>query len=154
MSFSSAPVLDVSMRVITGSLMNSISLLIDQVWSYPNCLYLNGVIVEKYSITVLLRRNLRAIATENVASSLFKRNKQLRGQLTTIKCKHYSDTDTNSNGTSRRDWRLIHMEADEDFLRSLEAFPEDHHFALGLTGTTIRGGVRPESKKKAGRERR
>ena len=38
MSFSNAPALDVSIRVITGSLMNSISLLIDHVWSYPNFL--------------------------------------------------------------------------------------------------------------------
>ena len=38
MSFNNAPAFDVSMRVITGSLMNSISLRIDHVWSSPNVL--------------------------------------------------------------------------------------------------------------------
>ena len=41
--------------------------------------YLNDAIVEKYSVTVLLRRNFRTIKTEKVASHLFRRNKQLRG---------------------------------------------------------------------------
>ena len=45
------------------------------------------------------------------------------------------------------------MEANDDFLRALEKFPEDHHFKLGATGVTIKGGRRPESRRK-GRERR
>ena len=38
MSFKSAPFLEVSMRVITGKRMNSISLRIDHVWSWPHIL--------------------------------------------------------------------------------------------------------------------
>ena len=116
--------------------------------------YLNDAIVERYSVTVLLRRNFCTIPSEKLASHLFKRNKQLKGKLTALKCKFYSDSDVNSNGTSRKDWRLIHLEADDVFLRSLEAFPEDHQFVLGLSTTTIKGGNRPESKKTQFRSRR
>ena len=115
--------------------------------------YLNDAIVERYSVTVLLKRNFRTIPSDKVADQLFKRNKQLKGSITALKCKIYADTDVNSNGTSRRDWRLIHYEADDTFLKSLEAFPEDHQFTLGHSSTTIKGGSRPESKRRTQRER-
>ena len=68
-----------------------------------------------------------------------------------IKVKTYADTDTNQNGTSRKQWRLIHLEGDDEFLESISVYPDDHFFALGAAGIQIRGGTRAESKKSKGK---
>ena len=115
--------------------------------------YLNDAIVDKFSVTILLKRNLRSIATQKLAQMLFKRNPELRGSLRPIKCKHYAENDTNMNGTSRKDWRLIHYEANEEFLKSLEKRPEDHLFKLGATGVSIKGGAGRELRRGPGRRR-
>ena len=83
---------------------------------------------------------MRSIAAAKIPQMIFKRNKELRGTLRPIKCKHYADTDTIAKGTSKKDWRLLHLEADDVFLKSLERFPEDHLFKLGANGITIKGG--------------
>ena len=104
-------------------------------------------LIQKYSLTILLKRNHKKIAIEDLPTLLFERNKKLRGGLTPIKCKSYADTDVNQNGTSRKKWRLIHLEGDEAFLASIAPFPDDHFFTLGAAGVQIRGGVQAESKK-------
>ena len=104
--------------------------------------FLRESIVERFSLTILLRRNHRNIKASSLPERIFKRNNKLRGGLRTVKVKKYADTDKNANGTSRKQWRLIHLVADETFLESLAKFPKDHRFCLGADGITINGGVR------------
>ena len=113
--------------------------------------YLVDKIVDRYSLTILLRRNLRKIKLENLGRLVFERNKKLKGSLKPVKCKYYAPDDTNLNGTSRRHWRLVHMEGNDEFLRSLTQFPDDEIFQLGSEGIQIRGGTRAESKKQRSR---
>lgn len=110
--------------------------------------YLIEAIVGQYSLTILLRRNLRRIKIENLAELLFARNKMLKGSLTHIKCKSYTQEDFNQNETSRKDWRLVHLEGDDAFLESIAQFPNDHFFKLGSDGVQVRGGKRVESKRR------
>ena len=113
--------------------------------------YLVDKIVDRYSLTILLRRNLRKIKLEKLGRLIFERNKKLKGSLKPVKCKYYAPEDTNLNGTSRRHWRLVHMEGNDEFLRSLAQFPDDEIFQLGSKGVQIRGGTRAESRKNRNR---
>ena len=112
--------------------------------------YLLDALISKYSLTILLKRNNRKIKIENLPSLIFDRNTKLRGTLKPLKCKKYSDEDKNRDGTSRRQWRLVHLEGDAAFLDSISALPDDHIFKLGASGIQIRGGTRAESKKRRG----
>ena len=82
----------------------------------------------------MLRSNLMSIQNDNLALVLFKRNRYLKGLLRVIKIKFFAEEDRNATGISRAGWRLIHLEADPDFLLSLQPFPEDHLFPLGSSG--------------------
>ena len=110
--------------------------------------YLRKSVVQKYSVIIMLRTNLEGIQNDALAPVLFKCNRYLKGSLRIIKIKFFAAEDCNSTGISRAGWRLFHMEADPDFLRSLEPFPEDHLFPLGSSGVIIRGGTRACTRKK------
>ena len=103
--------------------------------------YLRESVVQKYSITTMLRSNLMSIQNDNLAPVLFKRNRYLKGSLRVIKIKFFAEEDRNATGISRAGWHLFHLEADPDFLLSLQPFPEDHLFPLGSSGVIIRGGT-------------
>ena len=98
----------------------------------------------------MLRRNHRNVNASTLPQKIFQRNNKLRGGLRTVKVKKYADTDVNANGTSRRQWRLVHLVADEAFLESLAKFHKDHRFQLGADGITINGGIRAGAQQKRG----
>ena len=98
-----------------------------------------------------MKRNMRKITVDKLPEMVFDRNKKLRGTLTPIKCKSFANSDVNQNGTSRKHWRLVHLEGDQEFLDSIAQYPDDHVFKLGADGIQIRGGTRPESKKRTNR---
>ena len=111
----------------------------DEISAEQECqTYLVDKIVDRYSLTILLRRNLRKIKLENLGRLVFERNKKLKGSLKPVKCKYYAPDDVNLNGTSRRHWRLVHMEGNDEFLHSLAQFPDDEIFQLGSEGIQIR----------------
>ena len=95
--------------------------------------YLRESVIQKYSVTIMPRTKLAPV--------LFKRNRYLKGSLRVVKIKFFTAEDQNSTGISRAGWRLFHLEADPDFLQSLQPFPEDHLFPLGVSGVIIRGGT-------------
>ena len=111
--------------------------------------YLMDALIERYSVTILIKKNNRKLPLDKIASLLFKRNKKLRGTLTPIKCKYYNKEDKNQNGTSREDWRLVHLEGDEAFMASLATFPENQFFPFGSANIQIRGGKRPPGSNKS-----
>ena len=47
--------------------------------------YLRESVVQKYSITIMLRSNLSGISNDNLAPILFKRNRYLNGSLPVVK---------------------------------------------------------------------
>ena len=124
----------------------------DEISAEQECqTYLVDKIVDRYSLTILLRRNLRKTKLENLGRLVFERNKKLKGSLRPVKCRYYAPDDVNLNGTSRRHWRLVHMEGNDEFLHSLAQFPDDEIFQLGSEGIQIRGGTRAELKRQRNR---
>ena len=111
-------------------------------------MYLRESVIQKYSVTIMLRTNLASIHNDNLAPVLFKWNCYLKGSLRVIKIKFFAEEDRNSTGISRAGWRLFHLEADPEFLQSLQPFPGDHLFPHGSSGVIIHGGTRACARKK------
>ena len=109
--------------------------------------FLRDTIIECFSVTILLRRNHCNVNASSLPDKLFKRNNKLRGRLKAVKVKKYADDDVNANSTSRRQWRLVHLVADETFLNSLSKFSKNHKFCLGANEVTITGGIRLDGDK-------
>ena len=84
--------------------------------------YLHESVVQKYSITIMLRTNLAGIQNDALAPVLFKRNRYLKGSLRIIKIKFFAAEDRNSTGISRAGWRLFHMEVGLIFSAPLNPF--------------------------------
>ena len=110
--------------------------------------YLRESILQRYSLTVLLKPNLSNIQSNNLGPVLLKCNRYLKGSIRTVKVKTYALEDSNAAGVSRAGWRLFHLEGDTAFLDSLRPFPEDHLFPLGVVGVMIKGGNRVCQRKK------
>ena len=71
--------------------------------------YLRESVIQKYSVTIMLRNNLASIANDNLAPVLFKRNRYLKGSLRVVKIKFFAAEDRNTTGISRAGWRLFHL---------------------------------------------
>ena len=84
--------------------------------------YLRDNVVKRFSLTVLLKKNLEVISTANLCPMLFSRNKYLKGSLSTVRVKTYGHQDINHQGVSRAGWRLVHLVADQKFLDSIFPF--------------------------------
>ena len=56
--------------------------------------YLRDNVVKRFSLTVL-KKNLEAIRTDNLSPMLFRRNKYLKGSLSTVRVKTYGQQDVN-----------------------------------------------------------
>ena len=58
------------------------------------------------------------------------------------KCKTFKATDLDTRGQSMLRARLIQLDSDETFVRSLSNFPKSYRFGLGVGTVIIRGGDR------------
>ena len=65
-----------------------------------NEMYLRESVIQKYSVTIMLRTNLASIHNDNLAPVLFKRNRYLKGSLRVIKIKFFAEEDCNSTSIS------------------------------------------------------
>ena len=65
--------------------------------------YLRESILQRYSLTVLLKPNLANIQSNNLVPILLKRNRYLKGSIRTVKVKTYASDDSNPVGVSRLD---------------------------------------------------
>ena len=107
--------------------------------SYPK-----DALTMKSDVSILLRGSMKAWKTECIPKVLFKRNTaELAGKIRVASTHLFAQGETSHKGESKADWRRVDLEADEQFLRCLRAFPESKPFSLGVDAVQIRGGLRP-----------
>ena len=92
------------------------------------------------SISVLLRSNFRSLDPLVLPSRLLRRSRRLRGGLKVTHIKEYADSDRSRQGACKAGWRLILMQGDEEFMKSLEYYGQEHRFPVGSGHVIIRGG--------------
>lgn len=98
----------------------------------------------KTDVSILLRGSMKAWKTECIPKVLFKRNQNdLAGKIRVSSSHLFAQGETSHKGESKADWRRVDLEADDQFLRCLRAFPESKPFSLGVDAVQIRGGLRP-----------
>ena len=94
-----------------------------------------------FSLSILLRSDLREFREEFLAESLFARN-NLFGALETLQSETFTAADTTRAGVSKNGWRNVTLEGDETFMASLSKFTALHWFNIGPASVQIHGGDR------------
>ena len=110
--------------------------------NYCYTIFPRDAIDKRGSVSILLRDNFRAYDPHCLPTSLFSRNRGLRGTLRLTHIKSYNNTDKSRGGASKREWRLALLQGCPSFMASLELFEEDHKFSIGCGHIFIRGGIR------------
>ena len=98
----------------------------------------------RMALTVMMWPNLEGIETQSFCPNLLDRNRGLRGGVKVLKYKTFRSNDLDTKGQSMLGARLLQLDADETFLKSLQKFPRSHRFGLGVASIIIRGGDRAE----------
>ena len=94
-----------------------------------------------FSLSILLRSDLREFREEFLAESLFARN-NLFGALETLQSETFTAADTTRSGVSKNGWRNVTLEGDQTFMSSLSKFTALHWFNIGPASVQIHGGDR------------
>ena len=106
--------------------------------------YPKDVITTRSSISILLRGSMKAWDTEVVPKVLFSRNRnELAGAIRIASTQYFAPQEVSHKGELKHDWRILTLQADDQFLRCLRAHPESRPFSLGVDAVQIRGGLRP-----------
>ena len=98
-------------------------------------------LANNFSLSILLRSDLREFKEQYLAEALFARN-QLFGLLETLQSETYTAADTTRAGVSKSGWRNVTLEGDEVFMTSLSKFTALHWFHIGPASVQIHGGER------------
>ena len=98
----------------------------------------------RLALTVMMWPNLEGIETQSFSPNLLDRNRGLRGGVKVLKYKLFRSDDLDTKGQSMLGARLLQLDADETFLKSLAKYPRSHRFGLGVASVIIRGGERAE----------
>ena len=96
----------------------------------------------RLSLTIMLWQNLEGIEDDAIAPNLLDRNRELAGGVKVAKVKNFRADDLDTRGVSMLGARLVQLDGNETFLRSLEKLPKSHRFGLGVGTVIIRGGNR------------
>jgi hypothetical protein len=107
-------------------------------------LYPKDCLVQRYNITTLLREDLSTYDPLLIPRALFWRNKMLDGNLRVTHVKHFSAEEKTKDGQSKKDWKLLKLQGDEKFMRSIYPYHEKYRFQVGSSFIQIRGGLRVE----------
>ena len=100
------------------------------------------VLNRRLALTMMLWQNLEGVETDAIAANLLDRNRRLTGGVRVAKCKTFKVSDLDTRGQSMLGARLVQLDTDETFLRSLSKFPKSYRFGLGVGTVIIRGGDR------------
>ena len=106
------------------------------------------MLLDRTRICTLFRNNLRSYDIDCFSDGIFKKNPGLKGSVGVFHVKTYEETDVTAHGESKLGWRLLRLQGDREFLKSLEQFPESHRFKLGSAVIQIRGGRRKAEQKR------
>ena len=98
------------------------------------------------AITIMLWQNLSEMTLAALPRNLLDRNPDLQGGLRVNRCKKFRATDMDVRGNSMEGVRLVQIDTNEEFRRSLYWFPRSYRFGLGSGRVIIRGGDRIEEK--------
>ena len=97
---------------------------------------------KRLALTIMMWQNLEGIRDEAIAQNLLDRNRELAGGIKVARVRLFRKDDLDSRGNSMLGARLVQLDGNETFLRSLERFPQSHRFGLGVGTVIIRGGDR------------
>ena len=98
-------------------------------------------LTNNFSLSILLRSDLREFREDYLAEALFARN-NLVGILETLQAESFTASDTTRAGVSKKGWRNVTLEGDADFFQSLSNFTANHWFNIGPGTVQIHGGDR------------
>ena len=98
------------------------------------------------AITIMLWKNLSEMTLAALPRNLLDRNPDLQGGLRISRCKKFKASDMDVRGHSMEGVRLVQIDTNEEFRRSLYWFPRSYRFGLGSGRVIIRGGDRIEEK--------
>ena len=98
-------------------------------------------LTNNFSLSILLRSDLREFREDYLAEALFARN-NLVGILETLQAESFTASDTTRAGVSKKGWRNVTLEGDADFFHSLSTFTANHWFNIGPGTVQIHGGDR------------
>ena len=105
-------------------------------------LFPRDAVDKRGSVSILLRETFRAMDPLCLPQILFARNRGLGGTLKVTHIKSYNEEEKTRSGITKKHWRLILMKGCASFMKSLEAFSEDHKFHIGSGHIYISGGAR------------
>jgi hypothetical protein len=77
-----------------------------------------------------------------ITKDLFYRNYGLAGTPTVTHVKKFGPNDQTKGGTSKRDWRILKLSGDDEFMDALYMFRDGHKFQIGSSHVQLRGGKR------------
>lgn len=100
--------------------------------SYPK-----DVLAQGMEVSVFLRSELKCLDLEFIPYSLFDKNDLLDGKMA-VRYSRESLTTSSSDESQSQEGRLVVLEGDEEFLRSVARYPSNHSFKLGSSTVKIR----------------
>ena len=109
---------------------------------YCYTLFPREAVDKRGSISVLLHETFRALDPLCLPQILFAKNRGLGGTLKVTHIKSYGEAEKTRAGVSKKHWRLVLMQGCAAFMKTLEAFDDDHKFPIGSGHIYISGGAR------------
>lgn len=98
--------------------------------TYPKDVLNHGTEVSLY-----LRAELKALDLEFIPYSLFEKNRMLDGS---VAVRYSKDVQSKEEQSTAGGGKLVILEGDKDFCRSIHNYSSNHHFRLGTSSVKLR----------------
>ena len=99
-------------------------------------------LMREQQLNMLLMDDLKSFPIDMITKDLFYRNYGLAGTPTVTHVKKFGPNDQTKGGTSKRDWRILKLSGDDEFMDALYMFRDGHKFQIGSSHVQLRGGKR------------